>query len=168
MVEVIEKADGERVQTLSYILGIGNGKLDKIITYKQLVDHLEAAANEDNEISDDLYKFRALIGHQMPLKATDPNWKGCNYNVLVDWETREKTYELLSALAADDPVTCAPYAKENDLLHIDFLEKVQKPCKEGQNPNHSYHVVQDQASQEIKLIHVWLPHPQLIEGSLGI
>ena len=85
--------------------------MEEIISYSQLVDHLEAAVNEDNEISDDLYKFRALIGHQGPLKAKDPNWKGCKYNVLVDWETGEKTYEPLSVLAADDPVTCTTYAK---------------------------------------------------------
>ena len=93
VVEDIEQADGERVQKLRFILGIGNGKLEEIISYNQLVDHLEAAANDDNEISDDLFKFRALIGHQGPLKPTGPNWKGCKYNVLVDWETGEKTYE---------------------------------------------------------------------------
>ena len=71
MVEVIEKADGERVQNLSYIRGIGNGKT-------QLVDHLEAAANEDNEISDDLYKFRALIGHQGPSRQQIPIGKDAN------------------------------------------------------------------------------------------
>ena len=87
VVEDIEQADGERVQTLSFILGIGNGKLEEIISYNQLVDHLEGAANEDNEISDALYKFRALIGHQGTLKPTDPNWKGHKYNVLVEWET---------------------------------------------------------------------------------
>ena len=63
MVEVIEKAEGGRVQNLSYILGIGNGKVEEIISYSHLVDHLEAAANADNEINDDLFKFRALIGH---------------------------------------------------------------------------------------------------------
>ena len=121
VVEVIEKADGERLQKLSYILGIGNRKLEEIISYNELVDHLEAAANEENEIGDDLFKIRALIGHQGPLKPTDPNWNGCKFNVLVDWETGEKTYEPLSVLAADDndPVTSATYAKENDLLHID-------------------------------------------------
>ena len=98
MVEDIEQADGERVQKLSFILCIGNGKLEEIISYNQLVNHLEAAANEDNEINDDLYKVRALIGHQGPLKPTDPNWKGCKYNVLVDWETWEKTYKPLSFL----------------------------------------------------------------------
>ena len=120
VVEDIEQEDGERVQKLSFILGICNGKLEEVTSYHQLVDHLEAAANDDNEISDDLFKFRALIGHQGTLKPTDPNWKGCKYNVLVDWETGEKTYEPhLSVLAADDPVTCVLYAKENDLLHID-------------------------------------------------
>ena len=129
VVEDIEQADGERVQKLSFILGIGNGKLEQIISYDQLVDHLEAAFNEDNEISDDLYKFRTLIGHQGPLKPTDPNWKGCKYNVLVDWETQEKTYEPLSVLAADDLVTCATYAKENDLLHIDGWKRLRNLAK---------------------------------------
>ena len=91
MVEDIKQADGERVQKLSFILGIGNGKLEAIISYNQHVDHLEAPANDDNEISDDLVKFRALIGHQGPLNPTDPNWKVCKYNVLVDWETGQKT-----------------------------------------------------------------------------
>ena len=109
MVQDIEQADGERVQKLSFILGIGNGKLEEIISYNQLVDHLEAATNDANEISDDLFKFGAIIGHQGPLKPTDHNWKRCKYNVLVDWETGEKTYEPLSVLAADDPVTCALY-----------------------------------------------------------
>ena len=49
VVEDIEEADGERVQNLSFILGIGNGKLEEIISYSQTVDHLEAAANEDND-----------------------------------------------------------------------------------------------------------------------
>ena len=128
-VEDIEQADGERVQKLSFILGIGKGKLEEFISYNQLVDHLEAAANDDNEISDDLFKFRAQIGHQGPLKPTDPNWKGCKYNVLVDWETGEKTYEPLSVLAADDPVTCALYAKENDLLHIDGWKRFRNLAK---------------------------------------
>ena len=82
------------------------------------MDHLEAADNEDNKISDDLFKFRALIGHQGLLKPTDPNLKGSKFNVLVEWETGVKTYEPLSVLTVDDSVTCATYAKENDLLHI--------------------------------------------------
>ena len=69
--------------------------MEELISYNQLVDHLEAPANEDNEIWYDMHKFRALIGYQRPLKPTDPNWKGCKSNSLVEWETGEKTYEPL-------------------------------------------------------------------------
>ena len=41
------------------------------------------------------------------------------YNVQVGWETGEITFEPLSIIAADDPVTCAAYAKEHDLLAVE-------------------------------------------------
>ena len=62
----------------------------------------------------ELYRFRAIIGHQGPLLASDPDWKGSKYNVQVEWETGEITFE-----PNDDPVTCAAYAKENDLLALE-------------------------------------------------
>ena len=123
LVEVTEKENWDRVQKLSYILGIDNGKVEEIM------DHLEDAANEENEINDDLYKFRVLIQHQGPLKATDLNLKGYKYNVLVEWETGEKPYEPLSVLAAYDPVTYVTYAKENCLLHVDGWKRFRNLAK---------------------------------------
>ena len=67
----------------------------------------------------ELYRFRAIIGHQGPLLATDADWKGSKYNVQVEWDTGEITFEPLSIIAADDPVICAAYAKENDLLALE-------------------------------------------------
>ena len=67
----------------------------------------------------ELYRFRAIIGHQGPLLASDPEWKRSKYNVQVEWETTEITFEPLSIIAADDPVTCAAYANENDLLALE-------------------------------------------------
>ena len=67
----------------------------------------------------ELYRFRAIIGHQGPLLASDPDWKGSKYNVQVEWETGEFTFEAFSIIAADDPVTCAAYAKQNDLLALE-------------------------------------------------
>ena len=72
VVEDIEKADLERFRNLSYNLATGNGKVEEIISYSQLVDHLEATANEENETNDDLYKLRALIGHQGPPRHQTP------------------------------------------------------------------------------------------------
>ena len=70
-------------------------------------------------ISVKLYKFRVIIGHKGPLKATDPNWKGSKWNVLIAWETGEITFEPLSVIAADDPITCAAYAKQKNLYNLD-------------------------------------------------
>ena len=67
----------------------------------------------------ELFKFRAIIGHQGLLKATDPDWKGRKYNVEVDWETGAVTFEPLSVIAADDPVTCTAYAKQHYLLALE-------------------------------------------------
>ena len=102
--------------------------MEEIIPYNQLVDHFDAA-NKDNEISDDVYKFRALIDHQGSLKATDPKWKGYKYDILGEWKIGEKTFEPLSVLAADDPVTCATYAKEKDLLHVDGWKRFRNLAK---------------------------------------
>ena len=91
------------------------------MSYNQLVDHLEAAATEGNEISDDLLMFRALIGHQGLVKPIYPNQNRCIYNVLVDCETGEKTYKPLSVMATHDAVTCAIYEKR--LFHTSMAEK---------------------------------------------
>ena len=133
VVEDIEKADGERFQHLSYNLGADTGKMEEIISYSQLVDHLEATANKENETNADLYKLRSLIGHQGPPMAPNPNLKRCKYNVLVEWDTGEKTHEPLPVLAADDPVTCASYTKGNGISHIDGLAKFKNLAKRNKH-----------------------------------
>ena len=115
VVEIIDQDNGQRVENSNFILDIGNGKVE-----------------EDMGMDQELYRFRAIIGHQGPLLASDPDWKGSQYNVQVEWETGEITFEPFSIIAADDPVTCAAYAKENDLLALEgwhrfgFLAKKDK------------------------------------------
>ena len=79
------------------------------------------------------YKFRAIIGHEDPLKATDPNWKGSKWNVQIEWETGEITYEPLSVIAADDPITCAAYAKEKNLYNLDGWKRFRHLIKRRNN-----------------------------------
>ena len=77
----------------------------------------------------ELCRFRAIIGHQGPLLASDPDWKGRKYNVQVEWETGEITFKPLSIIAADAPVTCAAYAKENDLLCLEGWHRFRSLAK---------------------------------------
>ena len=48
---------------------------------------------------------------------------------MVEWETGERTEEPLSLIAADDPVTCAEYAKKHDLLHLDSWKRLKHIAK---------------------------------------
>ena len=119
VVEIIDQDNGQRVENINFILDIGNGKVEELISYNQLLEHLENAQDHDMGMDQELYRFRAIIGHQGPLLASDPDWKRSKYNVQVEWETGEITFEPISIIAADDPVTCAAYAKQNDLLALE-------------------------------------------------
>ena len=77
----------------------------------------------------ELYKFRTINGHEGPFKETDPNWKGSKYNVHIEWETGEITFEPLSVIAAHDPITCAAYAKEKNLYNLDGWKRFRHLIK---------------------------------------
>ena len=106
VVEIINQDNGQRVENINSILDIDNGKVEELISYNQLLVHLENAQDHDMGMDQELYRFRAIFGHQDPLLASDPDWKGSKYNVQVEWETGEITFESLSMIADDDPVTC--------------------------------------------------------------
>ena len=69
------------------------------------------------------YRFRAIIGLQGPLLASDLDWKGSKYNVQVEWETGEITFEPLSIIAADDHFLSLP---------ISLVTKTASSCKYSQ------------------------------------
>ena len=119
----------QRVQNINFILDIGNGKVEELISYNQLLEHLENAQDHDMGMDQELYRFRAIIGHQGPLLASDPDWIGSKYNAQVEWETGEIIFEPLSIIAADDPVTCAAYAKENDLPGLEGWHRFRSLAK---------------------------------------
>ena len=97
---------------VKFICSVNHDEYEEIVTYNELLNHVNRGSDE-NEI---VWKFRKIIAHQGPLSPHSPHYKGSRYNVLVDWESGEKTYEPMKLIVADDPVTLAIYAKENDLL----------------------------------------------------
>ena len=58
-----------------------------------------------------------ITGHQGLLNKGCAGYNGSKFNLLVEWETGESMYGPLDVIAADDPVTCAIYAKEKGLLN---------------------------------------------------
>ena len=58
------------------------------------------------------------------------DWRDSKYTVSVEWETGEITFEPLSVIAVDDPVTCAAYAKQHDLLAVESWYRFRNLAKE--------------------------------------
>ena len=135
-------------------------KVEELISYNQLLEHLENAQDQDMGMDQELYRFRAIIGHQGPLLASDPDWKGSKYNVQVEWETGEITFEPLSIIAADDPVTCAAYAKENDLLALEGWCSFRSLAKKDKDLQEQSSEVRSGKSGDLKPICLGISSPE--------
>ena len=64
------------------------------MSYSQLMDYIQKGTDAEED-QDSLFKFRDIVAHQDPLESTDPNHMGTKYNVMVEWESGEVTYEPL-------------------------------------------------------------------------
>jgi hypothetical protein len=63
-----------------------------------------------DEESDITWKLRHIVSHEVPTQ-------GSQYDLLIEWENGEITKEPLKVIAANNPVTCALYAREKGLLN---------------------------------------------------
>ena len=53
---------------------------------------------------------------------------------MVEWESGEVTYEPLTLISKDDPITCAVYAKKHDLLDTTGWKHLKRYAKLSNNP----------------------------------
>ena len=119
--------------------------------------------SDDNE---QVWRFRQITAHQGPLSRNDPRYKGSKYNVLVEWETGETTYEPLDIIAKDDPVTCAAYAKNNDLLNEPGWKRFKQMAKRKTRLIHESKPIQTSPSKAIHQIQIWILGSTRLPGSL--
>ena len=80
-------------------------------------------------MEDAYWSFKDIIAHQGPHTKDDPHYKGSSYNVMDEWDTGETTYEPLSLIIQDDPITCAVYAKKHGLLNTPGWKHLEKYVK---------------------------------------
>ena len=116
MAKIIDIDDhGPPLEDMKFKLKINKDQAEEIMSYNQLMDYIQKGTDAEED-PDPLFKFRDIVAHQGPLESTDPDQKGSKYNVMVEWESGEVTYEPLALISKDDPITCAVYAKKHDLL----------------------------------------------------
>ena len=129
MAKVIDIDDhGQTLEDIKFKLKINKDQAEEIMSYNQLTDYIQKGTDAEQD-PDSLFKFRDIVAHQGPLESTDPNHKGSKYNVMVEWESGEVTYEPLTLISKDDPITCAVYAKKHDLLDTTGWKHLKRYAK---------------------------------------
>ena len=61
VVEIIDQDNGQRVENINFILDIGNGKVEELISYNQLLEHLENAQDHDMGMDQELFRFKPSL-----------------------------------------------------------------------------------------------------------
>ena len=129
MAKVIDIDDhGQTLEDIKFKLKYNKDQAEEIMSYNQLMDYIQKGTDAEED-PDSLFKFRDIVAHQGPLESTDPNHKGSKYNVMVEWESGEVTYEPLTLISKDDPITCAVYAKKHDLLDTTGWKHLKRYAK---------------------------------------
>ena len=106
LVRKINDKDAEN--QIKFIVEIGEGKYDEILTYNELSNYIEV--QQDNDAKDKRWTFSKILDHQGPIPSTHKDYNGSAYNVLVEWDNGTQTYEPLDIMIKDDPITLAIYA----------------------------------------------------------
>ena len=116
MAKIIDIDDHRQpLEDIKFKLKINKDQAEEIMSYNQLMDYIQKGTDAEED-PDSLFKFRDIVAHQGPLESIDPDQKGSKYNVMVEWESGEVTYEPLTLISKEDPINCAVYAKKHDLL----------------------------------------------------
>ena len=129
MAKIIDIDDhGPPLEDMKFKLKINKDQAEEIMSYNQLMDYIQKGTDAEED-PDPLFKFRDIVAHQGPLESTDPDQRGSRYNVMVEWESGEVTYEPLALISKDDPINCAVYAKKHDLLDTPGWKHLKRYAK---------------------------------------
>jgi hypothetical protein len=106
-----------------------DGKLEEIIAYYNELSNVIEQQHEAEHHEPDMISWasKEITEHQGPFNLSDSCYKESSYNVLIHWEDISETYEPLSVMAKEDPITsCAKYAaKENDIFDKPGLKSLK-------------------------------------------
>ncbi len=105
-------------------VSINDDAYEDVLTYGEIMDYI----NKDSE-QEVFWRFKRISSHQGPLSPGHPDYNGSTYNVQVEWENGEITFEPLGIIAADDPVSCAVYAREHGLLDTPGWKRFKRIAK---------------------------------------
>ncbi len=118
IVKALEDHDAklhQKPEQFKFHCSVNNDQYEEILSYNEILSYIEQQDDDGTKV----WKFCCIMVHEGPLKPSDPSYKRSKYNIMIKWENGEITLEPLTIIAADDPITCTIYAKENGLLNLD-------------------------------------------------
>jgi hypothetical protein len=120
IVRLLKKESEATKEKTKYLIESKNGTqtTEEVMDYNELCDIVEAqmAAMENGE-DDGLLTFKSILAHQGPLSVRNPLYKGSAWNILIEWDQGEPTWEPLNLIAKCDPVSVSLYGEANGLLN---------------------------------------------------
>ena len=117
IVELIKEHDNRTNNDANHVkfkCSVNNDQYKQILAYDDIMNFIEKDDSSDPVV----WKFKIITAHEGPIDKNHPSWRGSSNNVMIEWENGEITSETLNVIAANDPVTCAIYADENELLEL--------------------------------------------------
>ena len=124
-VQNLHQTQDSRENQLRFKLRVDGKQLDGLISYNQLMEYEENTL-DTGPTEDGLYKFKSIQDHRGPYSPSDPEYLGSSYNLPVEWETGEITWEPPTNIIADDPYSCAVDAKMFDLLNTQGWKQLKR------------------------------------------
>ena len=92
----------------------GDKRFDEVMTYNRMLQWCDM-----HKDSDKYFRLETILNHRKNSSATG------GWEVLIQWADGQTSWEPISMIFADDPVTLAMHAQKNDLLE----ERGWKRCK---------------------------------------
>ena len=83
VVRKIMDRDAKNHSQIKFLLALGDGQLEEIISYNELSDLVTETLAAKDTGQQDFASYSAILDHQGTLKNHDPKYKGSLYNVLV-------------------------------------------------------------------------------------
>ena len=96
---------------IKYRCSLNDDEREEILSSNEILHDIEK--DENTEV---IWRFKSITAHQGPMDKKHKDYKGSSYNVKIEWENGETTYEPLDIIRKDDPVMCAIYARDHGLL----------------------------------------------------
>jgi hypothetical protein len=94
---------------VKFLLETKNGEqtAEEVMDYNDLCDLVEEqlVAIQTHNFGG-LQTFNWILAHEGPLLVKNPKYKGSSYNLLIEWDGEEPTWEPLNIIVADNKVMC--------------------------------------------------------------